>query len=317
MSKTAVIVGARGQDGRLLTELLRSKAYRLVCVDQGQLTVEGLPGRDPVDITRRGDVRDLVQHVQPDEVYHLAAVHHSSQETARPDLELFRASYEVNFFSLLHFLDAVRLHSPRTRLFYAASSLVFGEPPTEVQTEQTPFSPGSVYAMTKVDGLLACRQYRAAHGLFASVGILYNHESKYRADKFLTRKVVRAAVAIKRGATEPLALGDLEASVDWGYAPDYVEAMHAMLQAPQPDDFIVATGARHTVREFVELAFREVGLDWRKHVVAAGQAMGRQAWTRIGDAGKLIRATGWRPRTGFEDMIRLLVRDELASAPSA
>ena len=311
MAKTAVIIGARGQDGRLLQELLCSKRYRLACIERGATRVEGLEWKEAVDITRATDVFHLIQEFRPDEVYHLAAIHHSSQESAREDLELFRISYEVNFFSLLHFLEAIRLYSRKTRLFYASSSHVFGNPPSEVQSEETPFSPQSVYAMTKVDGLLACRQYRRAHQVFASVGILYNHESKYRQEKFLSKKVIRAVSEIKRGSLEELALGNLDTAVDWGYAPDYVEAMHAILAAPEAGEFIVATGVKHTAREFVQAAFREAGLDWKQWVSEENpQVMGRGSQARIGNASKLMSTTGWMPKTSFLEMIRILLEQD-------
>jgi GDPmannose 4,6-dehydratase len=222
---------------------------------------------------------------------------------------------------LLHFLESIRVGSPRTRLFYAASSHVFGaaagEARTGLQSEETPFNPQSVYAMTKVDGLLACRQYRSRHRVYGAVGILYNHESRFREEKFLTKKVIRAVVAIKSGRQDQLELGDLNAEVDWGYAPDYVEAMQAIVSADVADDFVVATGIKHTVRDFVEIAFQEAGLDWKRYVSENPQVMGRRRPGSSGDSSKLTRVTGWRPKTTFSEMVGILLRDEMMSAPSA
>jgi GDPmannose 4,6-dehydratase len=309
-TNTVCIVGSEGQDGTLLKEFLRAQGYNLLCIDRGIVHSEGFDWKRPIDITKPDEVVDAVRMLQPSQIYHLAAFHHSSQEAATETLEFFRASYEVNFFSLLHFLEAIRLHSPSSRLFYAASSHIFGQPSSDVQNEETPFSPQSAYAMTKVDGLLACRQYRAAYRVFASVGILYNHESRYRSDAFLTKKVIRTVVAIQRGESQKLVVGDLHATVDWGYAPDYVEAMCAILAAAEPDEFVIASGTKHTVLDFIDIAFHEAGLDWRLYVTENPGVMERRSQTRVGDSSKLTRLTGWKPKTGFRDMIRTLLHDE-------
>jgi GDPmannose 4,6-dehydratase len=318
MARTAFIVGAAGQDGKLLEASLRSKDYRILGIDRGSIGGTGLDWNQPLDITRASEVFAAVAELRPDEIYHLAAIHHSSEECASEDLGFYRSSYEVNFFSLLNFLEAIRLHSTKTRLFYAASSHIFGQTTTDslspLQNEETPFDPQSVYAMTKVAGLLACRQYRKSHKVFAAVGILYNHESSLREEKFLTKKVIRAAVELKRGRQTKLVLGDLAAEIDWGYAPDYVEAMQAILAADEADEFVVATGIRHTVRDFVAGAFQEAGLDWKEHVLENAQAMGRRPQSRIGDSSKLTRVTGWRPKTSFSEMIRILFRDEMLAS---
>ncbi|HEY0714172.1 MAG TPA: GDP-mannose 4,6-dehydratase [Polyangia bacterium] len=317
MGQTAVIVGAAGQDGRLVAELLSSKGYRVLGLARGAVSGDlGDVAGSSVDITNFEAVAAVVGRVAPDEIYHLAAVHHSAQESPSQDLAAFRSAYEVNFFSLLNFLEAIRLYAPKARLFYAASSHVFGATSADhLQNESTPFEPQSLYAMTKVDGLLACRQYRKVHGVFASVGILYNHESSYREEKFLTKKVIRAVAEIKAGRRDQLALGDLNAEVDWGYAPDYVEAMHAILSAPHADEFVVASGVRRTVRDFVAAAFAAADLDWKRYVAEKAQAIDRRPVSRIGDASKLTRATGWKPKTEFHDMVRRLLEAELTSGP--
>jgi GDPmannose 4,6-dehydratase len=316
MAKTAFIVGADGQDGKLLEAHLKTRGYRLACIDKGTTRFNGLPWRMPVDITHASDVFEVVRELQPDEIYHFAAIHQSAEGRAREDLALYRDSYEVNFFSLLNFLEAIRLFSNKTRLFYAASSHVFGHSPrgaaAELQNEETPLSPDSVYAMTKVDGLLACRRYRMFHQVFAAVGILYNHESSFRDDKFLTKKVIRAVVDIKRGGQNKLVLGDLSAKVDWGYAPDYVEAMHAILSAEVADEFVVATGIGHTVMEFVEAAFLEAGIsNWKQYVLENPENLGTRRRSGSGDPSKLTRVTKWTPKTSFLEMIRSLLRDEM------
>lgn len=316
MAKTAFIVGAGGQDGKLLEVHLHSKGYRLACIDSGAIHTQNLDWHLPIDITHKDDVFKIVSELQPDEIYHLAAIHHSSEQSAQSDLALYRNSYEVNFFSLLNFLEAIRLFSRHTRIFYAASSHIFGASPgvgpAVVQNENTPFNPESVYAMTKTDGLLACRQYRMVHQIFTAVGILFNHESTYRSEAFLTKKVVRAVIDIKHGGRNKLVLGDLTAEVDWGYAPDYVEAMHAILLADVADEFIIATGIGHSVLEFVEAAFLEAGISsWQQHVLENSQNLKRHRRSCIGDASKLTQVTKWKPKTSFHEMVRMLIRDEL------
>ncbi|HEV8201891.1 MAG TPA: GDP-mannose 4,6-dehydratase [Candidatus Polarisedimenticolia bacterium] len=306
--RSALIVGSEGQDGRLVGELLECRQYRVLGLHRTGVTARGIDWSRPVDITRFEDVEAVVRAVRPDEIYHLAAIHHSSTETHAEDLEGFRRLYEVNFFSLLHFLEAARLVSPGSRLFFAASSHVFGRPDAEIQDETTPLRPDSIYAMTKADGLLACRLYRETHRLFASTGILYTHESRYRDEKFLSMKIVRAALRIRTGAQRELLLGRLDARVDWGFAPDYVEAMQRILEAPEAGEFVVSTGTAHSVQDFVRIAFEAVGLDWRNHVREDPSLITRDTPLRIGNPGKLRAVTGWSPKTGFASMIHELVR---------
>jgi GDPmannose 4,6-dehydratase len=308
--KTAIIVGSGGQDGRLLTESLRSQGYRILGIGRSSVTTTDLAWSRPVDITRPEEVAAVVEALQPDEIYHLAAIHHSSQDSHADDLAAFRRLYEVNFFSLLHFLEAVRVGSPRSRLFFAASSHVFGNPATDIQDETTPLHPDSVYGMTKADGLLACRLYRDRHGVFASTGILYTHESPYRDEKFLAMKIVRAALRIKAGRQQELVVGSLDATIDWGWAEDFVEAMRLIVAAGKAGTFIVATGTPHTVRDFLRVAFETVGLDWRRHVREDPSVMTRPSPVRVGDPARLGTTTGWSPKTDFESMICALVASQ-------
>jgi GDPmannose 4,6-dehydratase len=306
--KSAVIIGSEGQDGRLLRAMLERQRDRVLGIHRGGVSSTGVEWSRAVDITRFDDVREVVRTVRPDEIYHLAAIHHSSEEAHVEDLASFRRLSEVNFFSLLHVLEAVRLESPSTRVFFAASSHVFGRPDTEIQDETTPLRPESIYAMTKADGLLACRLYRDKHRVFASTGILYTHESPLRDEKFLSMKIVRAALRIKAGTQRELLLGHLGARVDWGCAEDYVEAMQAILGASEGGEFVVSTGTAHSVQDFVRIAFEAVGLDWRNHVREDPSLITRDTPLRIGNPGKLKAVTGWSPKTGFASMIHELVR---------
>jgi GDPmannose 4,6-dehydratase len=300
--KRVVIVGSGGQDGRLLEQRLHAEGCEVVGIRRD--------GPGP-DLTQREQVAAAMRQWQPAEVYYLAAYHHSSQEkTAADPAAIFTRSFEVHVTGLVHYLDAIRLHSPASRLFYAASSLVFGDPPSPVQTEATPFSPRCPYGISKAAGVHVCRHFRETHRVFASAGILYNHESPLRQEKFVSQKIVQAALRIARGEQDKLTLGDLSARIDWGYAPDFVDAMTRLLALPESGDFIVATGETHSVQEFVEIAFDRLGLDWRAHVLEDPALLGRRKASMTGDASKLRQLTGWQPTVDFPGMIAALLPNE-------
>ncbi|RVX44570.1 GDPmannose 4,6-dehydratase [Nonomuraea polychroma] len=294
----SVVIGAEGQDGTLLCELLAARGDDVTPV-----------GRQGPDITSPEEVTDLVRKEEPDEIYLLAAVQHSSQGVPGDPAGLARRSYEVNTLPVVFFAEAIRRHSPHTRLFYAASSHVFGEPTEPIQDESTPLRPASVYGITKAAGLLHCRAYRES-GFFVSAGILYNHESPLRRPEFVTRKIVQAVARIQREGDGQVTLGRLSAVVDWGYAPDYVAAMTAILAASEPGDFIVASGQGHTVGDFAQTAFALAGLDWSRHVREDPGVLTRGGTTLIGNPAKLRRLTGWRPTVDFTGMIRKLLEAE-------
>ncbi len=210
---------------------------------------------------------------------------------------------------LLHFLDAIAHVSPKTRLFYAASSHVFGAPATQPQTESTPLEPTGVYGITKTMGIHCCRYFRRERGVFAAVGILYNHESPRRATKFLSQKIVRGVLAFQKDNSKRVVLGDLAATVDWGYAPDYAEAMTRILAQPVSDEFIVATGQPHTVEDFLRAACECAGVNWRDCVETKPGLLTKKSVLLVGDSTRLQRATGWKPSVSFEQMIQLLLAD--------
>jgi GDPmannose 4,6-dehydratase len=252
-----------------------------------------------------------MERLKPDECYYLAAFHHSSEdkELESNDSLLFERSYAVHVQGLLHFLDAIAHVSPKTKLFYAASSHVFGVPATQPQTELTPLEPTGVYGITKTMGIHCCRYFRRERGVFAAVGILYNHESPRRATKFLSQKIVRGVLAFQKDHSKRVVLGDLAATVDWGYAPDYAEAMTRILAQPVSDEFIVATGQPHTVEDFLRAACESAGVNWRDCVETKPGLLTKKSVLLVGDSGKLQRATGWKPSVSFEQMIRLLMED--------
>jgi GDPmannose 4,6-dehydratase len=294
---TALIVGSAGQDGTLLGAYLRDRGY----------TVDGIDVGIGPSLDDAAAIAEHVAALAPDEVYYIAAYHHSSEDPPVEPAELFRRSVAVQITGLVHVLEAIRTRTPRARLFYAASSLIFGDAAESPQTETTPLQPTDAYGITKATGVQICRHYRRTHGIHASVGILYNHESPLRAPKFLSKKIVTAAWEIKRGTRDKLVLGSLSAKIDMGYAPDFVDAMRRIVALDAPDDFIIATGQTHTVREFVELAFGHLGLEWQRHVEENRAVITRAPVRRVGNPAKLTAATGWQPTTSFADMVRALV----------
>jgi GDPmannose 4,6-dehydratase len=305
----AIIVGATGQDGTYLYRLLEEKHYQVLGIGRHRVITNHKEWADKtvLDISRFEEVSEIIRKIQPDEIYHLAAIHQSSEDPPTDAVKLFSQSYAINVVSLFNFLEAIRQYSPQTRLFYAASSHIFGKPENVSQDENTPINPLSIYAITKVSGLQLCRMYRTVYQIFASVGILYNHESPLRGEQFISRKIVQGAIRCKKDPTHRLVLGDLAAEVDWGYAPDYVEAMHRIMNLKEADDFIIATGEKHTVEDFVRIAFDTLGLDWREFVRERKKIITRPAVAFMGNPAKLVRKTGWKRSVTFSDMVKLLV----------
>jgi GDPmannose 4,6-dehydratase len=318
-----IIVGSEGQDGRLLYERLAAEGCALVGIDRRGIRhnapTQNLGGV-AVDVLDRTSVDGLIRSFAPDAVFYLAAFHHSSEdECPFDDAELYLRSHDVHARGLSNVLETLRRHAPQAGLFYAASSHCFGEPPAGLQDETTPLRPVCPYGISKTAGVQLCRMYRARHGLRASCGFLYNHESPLRPASFLSAKIVRAAVEIARGQRDRLVLGDLSARIDWGYAPDYVDAMIRIARLRTGDDFVVATGRPHSVADFVSIAFGRLELDWRQHVQTDPSLLtkSRPATTLVGDSSKLRRETGWTTSVSFPDMVRLLVDAEMRRADAA
>jgi GDPmannose 4,6-dehydratase len=313
----ALIIGEGGQDGRLLFERLAREGHVLLGIGRNG-ACRGSASIDvrqyPVDILDLSSVASTVNGFSPDAIFYLAGYHHSAEDRLPPnDLELYIRSHNVHVLGLLNVLEAVRRQSPRTRVFYAASSHCFGDPPTNIQGETTPLRPRGVYGITKTAGVHLCRHYRAFHDVAASVGFLYNHESPLRSRNFLSMKIVEAVVEISRGRRDKLVLGDLSARVDWGYAVDYVDAMVSIVERAAADDFVIATGQSHSVEEFVSIAFTRLNLDWRCHVeIDPSVIVKREPRVElIGDSGKLRALTNWSPSVTFQQMVELLVDAEV------
>ena len=309
--KKAIIVGSEGQDGQLLYNLLLSRGYQLYGIDKSGVksTTAGLPTNP--DIQNAGQIKSLVGQIQPDEIYYLAAFHHSSQDIIQETpLNIFEQSFEVNTFGLLNFLEAVRTASPLSRVFYASSGRIFGVPEDQPQTELTSINPTCIYGITKSAGLFACRYYRAEYSLFISAGILYNHESELRDVKFVSKKIIQGAINIKQGKQDSLELGDLSAQIDWGYAPEYVEGMVKILQHEQADDFVIASGELHTVQEFVEITFGLLDLDWKQYVKENKTIIARKTLPLSGDISKIRNVINWEPALSFAEMVATILKKE-------
>jgi GDPmannose 4,6-dehydratase len=312
--RRAIVIGAHGQDGRLLCAELEKDHYDVTRVARaGVRTVDGVTL--PFDMRDGSAVDELVAKISPDEIYYLAAHHHSSEEKTGDIATHFVESFTTHCLCLVYILNAIKRSHSTARLFNASSSLVFGYPDRAPQSESAPLRPVCAYGTTKAAGMNVCDIYRRDHGVFCSSGILFNHESPYRAPQFVTKRIVTGAVDVYLGFQKKLSVGSLSAQADWGSATDYVRAMRAILSLPEPDNFVVATGKLHSVSDFAAVAFEALGLDYQKYVCEQPDLVQRpmRKVPLLGDATKLAAATGWSPQIGFEQMIEEMVRAELAT----
>ncbi|HEX4719708.1 MAG TPA: GDP-mannose 4,6-dehydratase [Thermoleophilaceae bacterium] len=319
--KKALITGISGQDGSYLAELLLEKGYevhglvrRSSSFNTGRIDhLYRDPHQEGVRLfTHYGDLTDpvaltqLLYRLQPDEIYHLGAQSH-----VRVSFDIPGYTFDVTGGGTLRLLEAMREAGVDSRFYQASSSEMFGAAPPP-QSETTPFHPRSPYAVAKLAAYWAAVNYREAYGTFASNGILFNHEAPRRGETFVTRKITRALARIKHGLQDKLFLGNLDAKRDWGYAPDYVEAMWRMLQHDTPDDFVIATGETHSVREFLEAAFGHAGLDWEEHVeIDPRYFRPSEVDVLLGDASKAKEKLGWEPTVRFEELVRIMVDTDM------
>jgi GDPmannose 4,6-dehydratase len=315
--KKALITGISGQDGSHLAELLLDKGYEVHGLVRRSSSfntarIDHLyqdPHNEGVqlfthygDLTDAGALTHLLYRLQPDEIYHLGAQSH-----VRVSFDIPGYTFDVTAAGTLRLLEAMREAGVQARFYQASSSEMFGAAPPP-QAEDTPFHPRSPYAVAKVAAFWAVVNYREAYGLFASNGILFNHEGERRGETFVTRKITRAVARIKHGLQDKLYMGNLDAKRDWGYAPDFVEAMWMMLQHDTPDDFVVATGETHSVREFLDTAFAHAGLDPEEHVeIDAKYFRPSEVDVLLGDPSKAQRELGWTPRVTFDELVRIMV----------
>jgi len=318
MTKKALITGITGQDGSYLAELLLSKGYEVHGIKRRSSSFNTaridsvLPDwheRNARLLLHFADLADstslikLLYRLQPDEIYHLGAQSH-----VKVSFEIPEYTGDISALGTTRLLEAIRETGIKTKFYQASSSEMFGRASEVPQQETTPFRPCSPYACSKVYAHWMTVNYREGYGLFACNGILFNHESPRRGETFVSRKVTRAISRIRAGMQKKLYLGNLEAKRDWGYAPEYVEAMWHMMQLDKAEDFVVATGETHSVREFVECAFHYVGLDWKKYVeIDSAYFRPTEVDVLQGDARKSEHAFGWRPKVKFHDLVRLMV----------
>jgi GDPmannose 4,6-dehydratase len=316
MARRALVTGIGGQDGSYLAELLLGHGYEVYGTVLGSPerydTLEGIRDRITfleLDLMDGEAVASAIRELRPDETYHLASV---SFVPASWDDPVGTSTFAAAAPSAL--LDALRREHPEGRLLNAASGEIFGAPQEIPQNDQTPVAPITPYGAGKAFAHFLTAAFRRHHGLHASSAILFNHESPRRPEHFLPRKVSRGAAAISLGLEHELPLGDLSAERDWGFAGDYVRAMWMILQADEPDDYVVATGEAHTVEEFVAAAFEHVGLDWREHV-RFDQEFARGATDApalVGDPSKIRDRLGWKPEVRFDELVKMLVDADIA-----
>ena len=322
--KKAFITGITGQDGSYLAELLLCKGYEIHGLIRRASTfnterIDHLyrDTHDPEariylhygDLSVSGQLTDLLHEIRPDEIYHLGAQSH-----VRVSFDMPEYTGDVTGLGTLRLLEAIRKTEIKTRFYQASSSEMFGAAPPP-QSEATPFQPQSPYAAAKVYAYYVARNYRDAYNLFVANGILFNHESPRRGETFVTRKITRAATRIKLGLQEKLYLGNLEAKRDWGFAGDYVEAMWLMLQQDRPDDFVIATGETHSVREFAEKVFAKLGLDYQRHVVIDPRYFRpTEVDILLGDATRARKALNWEPKVSFDQLIGMMIAADLETA---
>jgi GDPmannose 4,6-dehydratase len=316
MAKRALVTGITGQDGSYLAELLLQKGYEVTGAVRRSSSpnlwrIQHLIDRvslRPADLLDQLSLLRLIQDVKPHEIYNLAAM---SFVPASWDQPLLTGDY--NSMGVTRLLEAIRQIDTSIKLYQASSSEMYGRVREVPQTEMTPFYPRSPYGVSKVFGHYITVNYRESYNMFAVSGILFNHESPRRGLEFVTRKVSDGVARIKLGLSDHLALGNLDACRDWGFAGDYVRAMWLMLQQPQADDYVIATGVTHSVRQLVEVAFGHVGLDWKKYV-RIDQAFLRPAEVDhlIGDASKAKRVLGWEPSVSFQQLVSMMVDADIA-----
>tara|TARA_B100000161_G_scaffold243533_1_gene197255 strand:- start:10878 stop:11855 length:978 start_codon:yes stop_codon:yes gene_type:complete len=312
----ALITGITGQDGSYLAEALLRKGYEVVGMVRRSSTVnyeriahiQGSIDFVNGDLLDQISLIDAIKIHEPDEIYNLAAQSFVQTSFGQPVL-----TGETTALSVTRMLDAIRIVNPKIRFYQASSSEMFGKVAEVPQTEATPFHPRSPYGVAKVYGHWITVNYRESYNLHASSGILFNHESPRRGLEFVTRKISYGAASIKLGLEEKLSLGNLDAKRDWGFAGDYVEAMWMMLQQEQPDDYVICSGMTHSVREFCELAFSHLGLNYEDHVVVDEQFFRpAEVDLLVGDYGKANRVLAWEPSTSFKDLVAMMVEADLA-----
>ena len=313
--KTALITGITGQDGSYMAELLLEKGYKVWGMHRRTSTINfdrisHLADKINLvqgDLLDQNSIHNLIEEAQPDEIFNLAAQSFVPTSWSQPLL-----TGEITGLGVTRMLEAIRTVNPKIRFYQASTSETFGKVREVPQRETTPFYPRSPYGVSKVYGHWITINYRESYKLFACSGILFNHESPRRGLEFVTRKVTNAAARIKLGLANELRMGNLDAKRDWGYAKDYVEAMWLMLQQDDPDDYVVATGETHSVRDLVEAAFSHLGLDWEKYVKVDQQFVRpAEVDLLVGDSSKARKKLGWQPKVTFRELVKIMVEADM------
>lgn len=311
--KSAIIAGIAGQDGSYLAELLIEKGYRVLGFLRKNDDTSALSHLmkdlllEETELVYKEDIIRWTRLFLPDEIYNFAAVSFIPDSWVDP----YRA-IQVNTLLVAAFLEVIKGHCRESRFYQASTSEIFGDPPESPQTESTPHNPMTPYGVSKLASHQLVGLYRKMHGIFAVSGILYNHESPRRPERFVTQKIARSAAEIAKGKKEKLKLGNIDARRDWGFAGDYVKAIWMMLQTDTPDDYIVATGESHSIKDFLQAAFRHAGLEWEKWVemdptLIRPVEVGRL----VGDSTKAREKLGWKPEVTFEGLVRMMVDSQL------
>lgn len=309
--RRAIVVGDSGQDGRFIWNQLSASGFSLIGISSSGLRLHLAESKEFVDIANAESVLRLVRDFGPEQIYYLAAHHHSSQDQIVDEGGLWLSSWTVHVQAFKHFLDAVTHSHTQTRIFYASSSRVFGLAETSSQSESTPVRPTCTYGVTKAMGMMLAEYYRRNFGIFVSCGILFNHESPLRRSEFVSQRVANGLVGLKTGDISSLQIGDLNARVDWGYAPDYTRAMQMILDANAADDFVIASGTTHSIREMIEIAADFLELKWEGRIVENPRVLQRRSQYLCGDPSHLMQTTGWQPETSFREMVQIMVRAAL------
>lgn len=309
--KSAIIVGCKGQDGTYLSENLLDKGYKVIGIDKSYFYDYKAKMIGSFNILDAYKVDKLLSKVQPDEIYYFAAVHQSAEEEIYDSRAMFKLSMEVHVDGLNIILGSIVKHCPQSKLFYAASSHLFSGKSDKKQDENTPRQPSCIYSITKSAGVDICIYYRQEHCIYCSIGYLYNHESPLRDSRFVSKRIVNTAVKIKYGFSDKLILGNLDAFIDWGYAPDYAEAMVRILQLETALDFIISSGEIHTLKDFVKGVFEYLNLDWKKYVEVDATLIKKSAKYLHGNNAKICKLTGWQPTVAFDELIKIMVNEEI------
>lgn len=290
----ALIVGSKGQDGLLMTKLLENQGIECVGIHRGNC-----------DLVNFNEILTLIQNYHPKYIFYFAA-HHKSATEEQDSLDN-KEYFNANTIGALNFLDAIKLACPNTHFFFASSSLIFKPNPVQPLNEASELDLSGLYSISKYASMKLCEHYRDVFGLKTTVGIMFNHESRYRKNKFVSRKIVDFVVAVKKGATGKLSLGNLDTVVDWGAAEDYMSAIYQLVKEGKTGDYVISTGHGHTLRQFCEVAFSYLGLDYAEYLSKESENIARVNNTRIGDSSKLISDLSWKSNISFEQMIQNMI----------